>query len=105
MDPLLQAILDDIRVYVGQNVREFADQVLTDSKDFLQSAKDDLQTWTAAVARGELDQAGFESLLRGKQDLLEMRALTEAGLAQVRVDTIRNAIIGIVIDRALGELG
>ena len=46
----------------------------------------------------------IEFLVKGKQDLAEMEALKQAGLALVRVDQFRNSLVDLVIGTTIKML-
>ena len=79
---------------------KFKDDAIADGKDFLQKTRDDLTRWVQALETKHLDKDDFESLVRGETDLAEMRALKQAGLAQITIDTFTNGVINILINAA-----
>lgn len=84
---------------------KFKTQAVADAHDFLESTKADLVTWTEALKAGKLDEDDFASLVRGETDLAEMRALKQAGLAQITIDTFTNGVVQILIDAAFAAVG
>jgi hypothetical protein len=52
------------------------------------------------MADGTLAPKDFAFLVRGKKDLATMNALTQAGLAAIRIDQIRSAMIDLIITAA-----
>ncbi|HEV8540745.1 MAG TPA: hypothetical protein VGQ60_06240 [Nitrospiraceae bacterium] len=82
---------------------DFVKEATSDGNAFLDSVKADLKTWTKQLATGKLTKEDFEFLVKGKKDLAKMEALTQAGLAAIRVERIRVAMIDLVITAA-GEL-
>jgi hypothetical protein len=83
---------------------QFTKQAIADGKDFLNEARDDLERWVGELERNELDKSNFESLVRGQKDEAEMRALKQAGLAQVKIDTFTNGVLDIVINAAFAAI-
>ncbi len=81
-------------------IKDFVAQATSDGQAFLEALKADLQTWTKQLAAGTLTRKDFAFLVRGKQDLAKMNALTEAGLATIRIDQIRSAVIDLIIAAA-----
>ena len=43
-------------------------------------------------------------LVRGQKDLAQMKALKQAGLAQVSIDTFTNGVLDIVINAAFAAI-
>jgi hypothetical protein len=80
--------------------KQFTKQAVADGKAFLNEARDDLERWVDELERNEIDKSDFESLVRGQKDLAQMKALKQAGLAQVSIDTFTNGVLDIVINAA-----
>lgn len=102
-----QEVVDEVKQGLVQIVtREgtgFLNEVLTDGEAFLRATKDDLELWARQLAAGQLSKNDFEFLVRGKRDLAAMAAATQAGLAAIRIDRIRAALIDLVV-MAAGKL-
>jgi hypothetical protein len=82
----------------------FVNQAVQDSEAFLQKTENDIATWLQDLQAGNITKDNFASLVRGEKDLAEMRALKEAGLGQVAIDTFVNGFIQIVISVALSAV-
>ncbi len=83
-----------------KEAKGFVEEATSDGKDFLNAIKEDLELWTKQLAEGALAPEEFEFLIRGKKDLAQMKALTQAGLAAVRIDRVRSAMIDLLITAA-----
>jgi len=79
---------------------DFVKEATSDGSAFLNAVKADLQVWTKQYAQGKLSKDDFEFLVKGKKDLAKMEALTQAGLAAIRVDRVRMAMIDLIITAA-----
>ncbi len=71
-----------------------------DAQEFLQKTEADLKRWTDLLVDGKLTHEEFEFLVMGRKEVATMEALKQAGLAQVRVDRFRNAILHLVVESA-----
>ena len=89
---LLQLLAQD-----GQSAVQAA---LSDGAAFLQDTRSDLDRWTQQLAAGQLSKDECASLVRGRQDLAQMAGLKRAGLAAIRIDQIKNALIQLIITAA-----
>jgi hypothetical protein len=69
-----------------------------DSKKLLDTIKDDLQRWTQELADNKITTKDFETLVIGDKDLVEMTALTKAGLFLARVDQFKSSVFNLIID-------
>ena len=99
-DDVLQEIRAGVVTIARKEAADFVKQATDDGQQFLDALEADLKEWTKQLAAGRLSAADFAFLVRGKKDLAEMRALTEAGLAATRIDRIRSAVIDLVITAA-----
>lgn len=80
---------------------DIKDQLWKDGKDFATKSKNDLKLWMTQLAEGKLTRDELEYLLKAKKDLAEMEALKQKGLAQARIDKLKNALIKSVVGSAL----
>ena len=96
-DDLLDELKDGLVKIARTEAVGFFDQARADGQAFLTALEADLKTWTQQLAADQLSIGDFTFLVRGKQDLAKMAALTQAGLAAVRIDKIRSAMIELII--------
>jgi hypothetical protein len=96
-DELLNELRDGIIQIAKTEAIGFVEEAKSDGQAFLAALQADLKTWTEQLAAGKLSPDDFKFLIRGKQDLARMNALTEAGLAAIRIDRIRSAVIDLII--------
>jgi len=65
---------------------------IQDGTAFLQQSRTDIQNWTLQAAAGQLTQDELKWLVKGKMDVVELHALTQAGLTAVRAQKFRGAV-------------
>jgi len=99
-DAFLKEVKAGVIAIARGEAKEFAKQARADSKKFVDAIRADLEKWTRQLAAGELSKGDFDFLVRGKKDLAEMNALTQAGLAAVRIERIRTASIDLITTAA-----
>ena len=99
-DELLNGLKDGIIQIAKTEAIGYVEEAKSDGQAFLTALQADLKTWTEQVVAGTLSLDDFKFLVRGKQDLAKMNALTEAGLARIRIDKIRAAVIDLIITAA-----
>jgi hypothetical protein len=99
-DNFVHAVQEGVEGLAKTMLKGFKDEALTDTKTFMESSKEDLQRWTKLLAQGELTQDDFEWLVMGRKDVLELHLLKQSGLALVRLDRFKNALIDLIIDTA-----
>lgn len=101
IDEFLDALREEITDLAKTHLQDMQEAALEDGKAFLDQTQDDLERWGRLLEQGELSRDEFESLVRGQKDLAEMEALKQAGLAAVRAEQFRDALI----DRIIGTAG
>lgn len=99
-DDFVKAVEEGVKELAKKTLKGFKQEALTDAKAFLESSKDDLQRWTRLLAHGELSHDDFEWLVLGRKDVAKLHALKQSGLALVRLDRFKNALVDLVIDIA-----
>ena len=101
---VFKSIEDQSKALAEKLFKQYTNQALNDVKDFLQKSKGDLKRWVEEAARGEIDKDELESLVKGQLDVTEMRALKQAGLAAVQIDTFTNGVLDIVVTAAFDAI-
>lgn len=85
-------------------VKNYIKQATEDGHKFIDSSKEKLERWAIQLAKGDLKPDEFEWLVDSQKDLLTMTALKQAGLAQVRVDQFKAAVLNLVVDTVFSAL-
>lgn len=96
-DAILTTIKDQSVALAKKLGKQFANQATADAQDYLEKARADLDRWTGELLREEIDEDDLQSLVRGRADLAEMRALKQAGLAKVTIDTFTQGVLDIAV--------
>ena len=93
LKPALQSLAKD-------TLASYTQQATADGQAFLDTQKANLNKWTQQLVSGDLSRADFTDLVQGIQDLAELVALKQAGLAAARLDGFRTSLMNLVIDTA-----
>ena len=103
-DQIFNGIQDQTRALAQKLLKGYTDQALGDLQDFAQKSRANLQRWTQQLQQKELKPNEYKSLVRGQLDLAEMRALKQAGLAQVQIDTFTSGFLDILVGAATAAI-
>ena len=101
---IFKSVEDQSKALAEKLFKQYTHQALSDVRDFLEKSKDALRRWVEDVDRGDLDKDEFESLIKGQADVAEMRALKQAGLAAVQIDTFTNGVLDIIVNAAFAAI-
>lgn len=101
-DDFIAAVKEGATPLIGDFAGGLKDEALNDLTSFLAAKAHDLQEWTGMLARGEITRLEFEMMVKGAKSLLELRGLRIAGVQLARLQRLRDGIINLVIDKALG---
>ncbi len=96
------ALLGNIQAGVEEILKggtaQYTGQASQDASDFIGKTKADITEWAQQLADGKISKDDFDFLARGRlQDLAEMDALTQAGIAAATLDRIKLQIADFVI--------
>lgn len=104
----IKSILSDLKNkivdFARTSFKDLVDEAASDGKELLATIKADLTRWIQLLADGQITKDEFKTLLIGKKDLIEMSALTEAGLAIVKIDEFKTGILNLIIDTISGAI-
>ena len=102
----VQSFLQQLESGIGNlaktTVNDFARQAAADGKRLLGTLKEDLVRRTKLLADGKITRAEFEILLLTEKDLVEMKSLTQAGLALAKIDEFKAGVFKLIIDTVTG---
>ena len=101
---IFKSVEDQSKALAEKLFKQYTHQALSDVRDFLQKSKDDLKRRVEDLDRGDIDKDEFESLIKGQADVAEMRALKQAGLAAVQIDTFTNGVLDIIVNAAFAAI-
>ena len=104
IDTILKSVEDQSKALAEKLFKQYTHQAVSDVRDFLQKSAGNLKRWVEELARGDLDKDEFESLVKGQADVAEMRALKQAGLAVVQIDTFTNGVLDIIVNAAFAAI-
>jgi hypothetical protein len=95
------SLTDGLTQLAQKELPGFISELVSSGNQLVTSAEQDMQQWTAQLADGSLSSKDFESLVKGKADLLEMKSLTEKGLALAKADAVKNMVTALILQTAL----
>jgi hypothetical protein len=101
---ILKSVEDQSKALAEKLFKQYTHQAVSDVEDFLEKSKDALTGWIEELDRGDLDKDEFESLVKGQADLTEMRALKQAGMGMVQIDTFTNGVLDILVSAAFAAI-
>lgn len=98
---IFEQLKSDVIDLAKLTLKNYTDEAKNDGLSFLEGSKDKLKKWTELLAEGKLSIDEFEWLVQSQKDLAHMKLLYQKGLAEIRVDQFRNALVNLVIDSIL----
>ncbi|MEO8413432.1 MAG: hypothetical protein ABI472_07215 [Ginsengibacter sp.] len=99
---ILSGLENEIADLAKTTFKNFASQATSDGKQLLASTKEDLTRWTQQLENKNITKADFETLLIGQKDLIQMSALTKAGVALSKIDEFKNNVFGLILNTLTG---
>jgi hypothetical protein len=97
IDSILSAIEDGVSSLAADELPGYVSGAEKDAGDFLVQIKTDLARWSTELVNGQISRNEFSNLVRGDDNLLEMAALTKAGVKQAKMDAFKAGVVTIVI--------
>lgn len=95
---LLKTLEGGITNLAKQSLSDYLSQATSDGSTILSNLRDKIEEWSLALSTDQLDADEFKSLVLGEKDLMQMDALTEAGLALIRIDQFKNDVCNLIVD-------
>jgi len=79
-------------------LKNYVSDAKADAQNMLDSMTAKLEKWTGLLKDGDLTTEDFEWLVYSQKDLVELAALKQAGLAEIRIDQFKGSVINLIID-------
>jgi hypothetical protein len=99
-DDFWDALKPALSQYAQSNWAPYAAAASSDASAYVQSAREDLQDWTAAVKKGLIQETDLKELLAEKEDLATLVALKELGLEEVALARFIDGLQNVVVNTA-----
>jgi hypothetical protein len=99
-DAFINAIIKGVPKLATGDLAGLVADAESDAQAFLDRAEDKLRRRTQMLADGTIDEEDFEDLAKGQMDLIEAFALTQAGVAEARLEEFRKDLINLVVSTA-----
>lgn len=95
---LFDNVKEQVVTLASLSLVKYEKEAKKDALLFLIEIKEKLARWTFLLADHQLTTEDFEWLINSQKQLLEMNALSQAGLAAIRVDQFKNSVLNLVVD-------
>ncbi|WP_343697106.1 hypothetical protein [Flavobacterium sp.] len=96
-EKILETLKAELKVLIAKNYKDLKPQLEKDFNAFLEASKEKLERWTVLYSSGNLTNEEFEWLLKSQLDLTSLQALQAAGISKIKLNTIKNNIIEMII--------
>ena len=84
--------------------KSYINEAEQDAQNLLDGMKDKLQRWVLLLAQGALTTDDFELLITAQKDLVQMAALEQAGLAEIKAEQFRDSVVNLIVDTVLSVI-
>ncbi len=78
-------------------LKDLAAEATSDGTSLLHTLQDDIKKYSQQLADGNITPDQFKILMLGDKDLVEMTALTEAGLAEAQADAFKTEVFNTIV--------
>ena len=79
-------------------------EAVSDGTSLLHIVEGDLKKYTQQLEAGEINTDDFKLLLLGDKNLVEMSALTEAGLAEAAADAFKIEVFNMIVKTVISVI-
>ncbi len=101
-------IFNDIKTQVVDlaktEVKDYADNAVKDTNEYLQTSKEKLKKWTLLLVDKKIDGDEFGYLVNSQLGLGEMKVLTNIGIAQIKAEKFKDDVIHLVVNTVLTRI-
>jgi hypothetical protein len=97
---LITDVMGEITALAGEKLDGMINEAKEDAQIFLRSTEEDFKRWLTLLKDGQLTRDDFIWLSKSKKDLIEMFALKQSGLSQVKMQQFADGLLDTVIGSA-----
>ena len=94
---VLVTLKDGVTDLATTNVHSYLNEAKADGLKLVDSLKTDIHNWGLELAAGKMSANDVEFLVMAKKELIQMNALKQVGLGQVKVDEFKNSILRLIV--------
>ena len=96
-DKIIENLKKELKAIIANSYKDIKPQLEKDLATFFQTSKEKLERWIVLFSAGDLTEEEFEWLLKSQLDLTVLQALQTAGISKIKLNTIKNNIIKMII--------
>lgn len=99
---IIDKLRDEVIKLAMATFNDYKNEAKADALKLIEEMKVKLKKWTLQLANGELSKDDFEFLVLGQKELVEMKALKQAGVALIKADEFKNSLLNLVTKTIIG---
>jgi len=97
-DEMLTQLKAEIAGLASNEFKDFAVEAASDGTSLLHTMEGKLKKYAQQLEDGKITEDDFKLLFLGNKDLVQMSALTKAGLQAARIDAFKSAVFNTIIN-------
>lgn len=98
---LVNKLKEEIKELAAATFKNYKKEAINDGLNLLKNMEENLKTWTIMLVDGKLSPKDYEFLVLGQQELIEMNALKNTGIALIKIDQFKNSLLNLVINSVI----
>ena len=103
-EDLFYELRDKIIGLAKSEVKEYGEGAVEDGKALLEKSKENLKEWTLALTDGKIDKEFFGWLIASQLKVIEMKVLTQTGIAQIKIEKFKDTLKHLIVDTILSRV-
>lgn len=98
---IFNAIKEDLIKLANAELKGYVSDLFNDTRSFIERILGDVKTWSKQLEQKQLTKEEFDFLIGGTKDRLMMSALTQSGLAIIKLQSLRDSIFQLILSSIL----
>lgn len=99
---VLDVLKKDAVALATTTIKDFGKEAKKDAEEMVDYLREKLEKWTKQLLEKQITPADFADLVKGQEELIQMKALSKVGLAQIKVDQLKGSLLKLVIKTVIG---
>ena len=95
---LLGQLKDEVIALAKKDFKDLVAEAASDGTNLVNKLENKIKKYTRQLAAGDITPDDVKLLLLGNKDLVQMSALTQAGLAAAKADAFKQKVFDIILN-------
>jgi hypothetical protein len=101
---ILSDLIEQAKQIATSTFKDYKKEAAADAENLILEIKSKLEKWTIELSNGNISKDDFEFQVLSQKELIEMKALKQAGIALIKIDELKSKLFDSLVDTIIGKI-